>query len=153
MWFEPLHLVTIKIATTKKPKKSITWRARALCLVLMWDAMPAFVVSLAVHPGLPRLTNMSQCRHFATRKSPNDSERSFKYVQPSTGWKWVHQGLVVFPLGGIVFFGWNDIGGDKWLFLEKGIFILRHFFVFNLFKYYSYGAPPFYRDSQQLDYP
>ena len=54
-------------------KNSSTWAAMPLWWLLMCEPMPELVHSLGLHPSLPRRTILSQCRHFASRKS-SDSE-------------------------------------------------------------------------------
>ena len=67
----------------------LTCRAISLCLVRMCDAIPELVTSLAVHPAFPRLTTFSQCRHCASRKSPDDSFKIRKKVFYCATFKWL----------------------------------------------------------------
>ena len=75
-----------------------TWTASPECFDLMWLAIPELEASLVLQPALPRLTNLLQCRHRTSRKSPENCSIPGNYSNqrriPSTFWKWVHHGLV-----------------------------------------------------------
>ena len=60
-------------------KNSSTWAAMPLWWLLMCEPMPELVHSLGLHPSLPRRTILSQCRHFASRKS-SDSESKLNKI-------------------------------------------------------------------------
>ena len=75
--FDPLLVSSIllwtwsnKFTSIEFLRKNSTSMACPACLDLMWAAIPELEASLEVHPTLPLLTSLLQCRHLTSRKSP-----------------------------------------------------------------------------------